>query len=308
MPAPMSVASGRLRASGVIVDLGTVTTPDTIELRGLRNQTVTGRITLTGTGSHLPARQRRTRSALRLVDCENLTVEVEVIGPHKGAGVYDNAYVESLEAQHAFELQGCRNVRLLRCNASFVYGDFVYLNRCERIRVREFDFHHNGRQGFGIVAAKDVLIWAGKVGHVRRSVFDFEPHFDDSVVQDVKVTWVEVGPHRLNLISAAGRGDVSNVTFDVISGTDDPFQSVISSHPQAPRRRGWTLRNMTTNAGYGSTTGRCIEFDRVDGVTVENVTQPLQRNRGMALVKTIDCTKVALSGNTHPGGVELHQQ
>jgi hypothetical protein len=64
---------------------------------------------------------------------------------------------------------------------------------------------------------------------------------------------------------------------------------------------------MRTESGYGSTTGRCIEFDRVDGVTVENVVQPLQRNRGMALVKTVGCTGVAVSGNTHPGGVELRE-
>ncbi|HEX5094492.1 MAG TPA: hypothetical protein VFX21_00700, partial [Acidimicrobiia bacterium] len=123
-------------------------------------------ILLDGKGATLEAKTTgdRTRSHLKLERCVNVIVRnLTVHGANPDAGATRAAYHEDLEAQHAFELLGVRNVLLDAVQATDTYGDFVYVGNSrsrdsEHVAVTRSTFARSGRQGMSVTDGTDVAI------------------------------------------------------------------------------------------------------------------------------------------------------
>jgi hypothetical protein len=132
--------------------------------------------------------------------------------PYAGTGVA--AYSSTHEWQHAFAIEGVQTALLDNVQAYDVYGDFVYLGPiresgypyewARNITVRNSHFERNGRQGFGITGAQDVLIENNYIGDVRWDVFDLELNEDNDAASRISVVNNTTGAARLLWLAASG--------------------------------------------------------------------------------------------------------
>lgn len=220
--------------------------------------------------------------------------------PHAGLG--DDAYDPAYDAQHGIEVMGGQRFRCDGYVARDVRADFFYLGGGARdVLLHDFDFARNGRQGISVTNAANTTIALGHIHDVRRTVFDPEPNLASDVVSGLLIRDIEVGDHRLNLLSSYGHGDVSHVTVSSVqtSGTG----SVQVRPPVGVRRRNWFFESVTATAPVGNPQGAAMQFTAIDGLTISNCDIALAQGRDMVLVHTSDCTGVALDQNQWPGGV-----
>lgn len=292
-----------LLPNGKVVDIGTRVCEGTILVRSKPTIAITAGTLIANTqGHHMPSYNSdiyhwpRHRSAVRVDDVDCGYIRMGVRGPNYAAGV-NGPSPDNLSAQHAFDIHNSGQdggIDLDGVSATQVYGDFVYVRDDSNVRVRNFHFLGNGRQGFSMVAGSNMLVEDGLVGNVRHSVFDLEPGRDYWTVDGFRARRVRVGNHRLNLLAAKGRGIVRNVLLEDITGvlTGSGYGMRVQVQVVSPvgyRRDNFTLRRITGYSPYGSTTGAAIRFKGVDNVKVEQVVQELQGKRNMALVLTEDC-------------------
>ncbi len=265
--------------------------------------------TLNGNGATIYAitQADRARRHLSMSDGVNIRVTgLTVLGANPYAGIGDLAYQADLEAQHAFEVLGTKNVELDNLQAYDVYGDFVYVGKgtvgASNVRIHDNTFSRNGRQGVSVTEGTNVFIERNDISGVRRATFDLEPHNPAAVVDKVTIRDNTVGTGRLKFVASAGQGQVNNVTVanNVLKGKS---LNILVTPPVGVRRTGWTLTGNTSDSTYGSPIGAVIVFYQTDAITVTGNYQPLQSGRDMVGVDTNDGCDVVVSGNQFPGGV-----
>ncbi len=215
-------------------------------------------------------------------------------GGNPYAGTSNAAYDVAWDAQHGIEVIGGRGCIVKDYTARDIFADFFYVGGNARdVILCGYDFDRNGRQGISATWVDGLLICGGRMDNVRRTFLDLEPNGVGQYVRNVEWATSTLGVSRLNFLSAVGRGDVSNVNVHDITMADT--MALVCTAPLGQRRKSWTLSRVTATKPQGNTQGAAMLFTRVDGVTVADCNIALQPNRGMVVVKAVDCTGVAVS-------------
>jgi len=132
-------------------------------------------------------------------------------------------------------------------------------------------------------------------------MIDIEPNGVTNTCDTIWIHHNTFGAQRLSFIASKGYpARCDNVTIE-----DNTCANMFTTvFPTASGlRHNWIIRNNVAYAQYGTSSGSCLRFWRVEGLTVTGNTQTLQSGRGMHLCKTYDCTDIDISGNTIPGGI-----
>jgi hypothetical protein len=292
-------------APGTVIDLGggSFRCDKTLTLTGLAGITLTnGTIWTddpTGDSSTLaaPSRQARDRSHVRLVGCTDVTCDLTIRGANAQGGTGDAAYVEALEAQHGYDVQGGSG-NTVTGEVSYVYGDCAYVGRNAAHTVVYVHGHHQGRQGVAVAQASGVTI-RGSLHDIRRTVIDLEPAKAEWVVQDVLIDGLVVGSHRLTGIAAASSvGVVRDVTVRNVTETGSQTLNMVVGNGSNPARQGpWDIESITMSGKYGSLSPYYLRFTNVDGLSVHGTDMVMTQARGMSLVGVRGCTAVDVTGN-----------
>jgi hypothetical protein len=247
----------------------------------------------------------RERSQFLVRDSTNIKFHgLEVVGAHPNAGTSDSSYVSELEAQHAFQLEGVRNVELNAVNAHDVYGDFVYITRDNNTRtwsdgvwVHDSTFARNGRMGITVTAGRHVVIERNSIADTRRSVIDMEPDASSGGAEYVRIDSNRVIRGRLNFVSAGKSGSTRTNDIHDITITNNVLKGHILNVMVATRENYNQRRANFTVVGNTSDTPAYgvppLRFWNVDGVRVQNNRQPTK----LQPVTVANCTNALVTGN-----------
>lgn len=246
----------------------------------------------------------RTRAHLKIQGCTDITVDGLVIkGAHPFGGVEERAYVEYLEAQHGYTIESCRNVIVSNTQVTDVFGDFFYVAGSTNVELKNFNFVRNGRQGIASSSVNGLHIHHGKLDQVRRTAFDWEPNKPTNKVLNVHVHDVELVRARLNVVSAGGSGEVSNIRFENLFVSSYPMKVHVASPAGTRARKNWAFVNCRATQGAGNPHGYNLTFNEVDGLLVEGCHFPQQQKRNMYMAGLRNCTDYTFRNNTYPNGI-----
>jgi hypothetical protein len=235
-----------------------------------------------------------------------------VIGANPAGGTGDSAYNPLYEGQHGIQINGGSNYTINNPTITDIYGDFVYLTDSggwvDGVVVNNPQCARNGRQGFSIIAARNVHFTGGTLSDIRRSYCDFEPNTSAQGAENVLVDHMTVSNVRLSFLACHGAaGTIDGLTFDHITALGVALRADVFP-PGTSRRSNFAITNCTSNLpfGTGGGTGSVSVFTRVDGITVTNNVQPVQGGRSMAMVNVSNCTAYTVTGNSlPPDGIQL---
>jgi parallel beta helix pectate lyase-like protein len=260
-----------------------------------------------GTGAKVFATTRgdRERSQFLVRDSANIKFHgLEVVGAHPDGGMDDSSYDSELEAQHAFQLEGVRNLELDAVKAHDVYGDFVYITRdnvtrtwSDGVWVHDSTFARNGRMGIAITAGRHVVIERNSISDTRRSTIDLEPSASSGGAEYVRIDSNRIYRGRLNFVSAGKSlstrtNDIHDITItrNVLKGHILNVM-VATRETYNQRRANFTVVGNTSDTpAYGTPP---LRFWYVDGVRVQNNRQPTK----LKPVTIAYCTDAVVSGN-----------
>jgi hypothetical protein len=253
----------------------------------------------------------RTRQHWRVLGGDRIAIRnLTVKGANPNAGTSEGAGVTELEAQHGFNFAGTHGVDLYNVTVTDVYGDFVYLGWdsgtgrwSEDVRVHDSTFLRNGRQGMALTGARRVRIDNNVIGQTRRATFDLEPNGGRTGVEDVTIENNDVGPGRLNFISAVGSGPVNRVVVRNNTLTGRAMNSTLGSLTE--RRSDWTISGNTSDTRFGNPSGGIMAFRLIDRIVVSRNTQPAQVGRAMHLVDLNASCAAVVAGNRVSAGAEV---
>ncbi len=230
---------------------------------------------------------------------------LSVVGAHENGGMSESAYVEELETQHGFRLEGANDIELDRVTVTNVFGDFVYVGRnddrvpSQRVWIHDSTFADNGRQGIAITDAKGVVIERNQIDRTRRSVIDLEPNTSSSSVSGVFVFDNIVGPGRLLFVASHGGGPVSDVVV-----ADNELRghalTVDVLAPEGQRRANWIVSRNSSDTPLHL---RGLRFIGVDGVVVRGNRQEVTGGEP-ALIFSDTCGAIAEANDFGSGIVE----
>jgi len=218
---------------------------------------------------------------------------VAVRGPNANGGTGQDAYVGRLEAQHAFQLdQDSDHITLRNCEASYIYGDCVYV-RATNIAVDDFHGHHNGRQGFAFTDCADVLVRRLSLHDIRRAMFDLEPNSTTGSIRRVTVEDGVMSHGRLLGVASGGKGgDLGDIIFRRCSWeyTTGPVKFLT---PEGTRRGPIMFEDCSFRVP--GIDGAAFQFDHIDGLTFRRVTavaaNPQREPTG---VRLFDCNQARI--------------
>jgi hypothetical protein len=265
-------------------------------------------LTFEGTNAKVFATTRgdRGRSQFLVRDGVNIKFHgIEVVGAHPNGGTDDSSYVSSLEAQHAFQLEGVRHFELDSVRAHDVYGDFVYITRdnitkkwSDGVWVHDSTFARNGRMGIAITAGRNIVIERNSLTDTRRSVIDLEPSASSGGAEYVRIDSNRVHRGRLNFVSAGK--SLSTRTNDIhdITVTNNVLQDhilnvfVATRENYNQRRSNFTVVGNTSDMPANGTPP--LRFTNVDNVRVQNNRQPTK----LHAVLVDRCTNAVVGGNS----------
>lgn len=224
---------------------------------------------------------------------------LHVVGANPHGGTADDAYVEALEAQHGFALEGTSNFEMSIVSITDTYGDFVYITRdlatrtwSDGINIHNNTFRRNGRQGISIVAARNVTIQNNYITETRRAVVDLEGLSNSEGAINIHILNNRIGPGRLYILGGGrSMGTVDGIT---IQGNQlhNHLLNMIEAPPAGSTRSNFSIIDNTTDtSAYGDPPMR---FNNTKNLTVTGNTQlsiryPLSCNT---------CTGVVDHGNT----------
>ena len=229
----------------------------------------------TGVPGHWP----RHRSQWIVYDSSNIVVrDIVIVGANQQAGLADNAYVASLEAQSGFEFYRTRNSSLEGCNISYTYGDHVYIGHdSSGITVSHCTLENSGRHSIAVTWANGVVLDDNVISRIRRTAIDLEPNGHRASVTGILISHNRIGTVRLNVVAAAGKGDVSNVAIAGNRLGGQPL-TVRNTPPGGTRRHDWQVLDNTSDTSLGSPHGS-VWIAQTDGVNIQGNTQPLAAKR-----------------------------
>jgi uncharacterized protein YjdB len=208
-----------------------------------------------------------------------------VIGANPNAGLASEAYVRSLEWQHAWRFRGTQGALLDNVEAYDVYGDFVNVSFDDRvpypgpptrhITVRNSRFERNGRYGWTITHGERIVFENNYMGDVRWSAVNIELNHSVDLGRDVRIEGNRFGPTLHHMFVAKGAGLSESVGDIVIRGNVmEPthqatcLAAVAVRSPASDRFwSGWTVEGNTFRT---RNQGRAIELDRTRNVTVRS--------------------------------------
>ncbi len=180
------------------------------------------RLRIEGNGATLRAFTvgNRTRAQVRIRTSRNITVQDLVVrGANPHAGATANAYVATLEAQHAFDLQGVTGVLLSHVQAYDLYGDFVYIGaRRDQpsgdVTVSHSTFDRSGRQGISVTAGVNVAIADNSISGVARSLFDLEANTKSTKIRHILILRNITGAARNFWLANKGKdANIGDIRF-----------------------------------------------------------------------------------------------
>jgi hypothetical protein len=146
----------------------------------------------------------RTRSQWSFEGDTNLLVrDVNVVGSNTDPGP-NGAYKGALEAQHAFQILGGREVTLQHVSAKNVWGDLVNVGRAQsgslrsptNVTVENSVFTGASRQGWSITNGQHITFANNTLASVRRSLIDVEANVRSDVIAYVTIRDNRFGSYR----------------------------------------------------------------------------------------------------------------
>jgi len=261
-------------------------------------------LTFAGGGSTFFATTKgdRNRSQWVIRGGSNLAFRnMHVIGANPHGGASDAAYVETLEAQHGFILEGTSHFDMETVSITDTYGDFVYITRgltshawSDDIHIHDNAFRRNGRQGISMVAARNVFIERNYITETRRAVFDIEGLTASQGAINIQILNNKIGPGRLYLLGG-GRA-LGTVDRILIKGNrlHNHLLNTFQSPPAGSTRTNISIIDNTSDwPSYGDPT---LRFNNTQNLIVTGNTQP---SRTYPLLCQ-SCTNVTNSGNSFP--------
>ncbi len=146
----------------------------------------------------------RTRSQLSFESDTNLVVrDVNVVGSNSHSGP-NGDYNGSLEAQHAFQILGGRDILLDHVSGQNVWGDLVNVGAAPNgslrsptnVTVQNSSFHGASRQGWSITNGQHVTFANNTLASVRRSLIDVEANVKSDQIAFVTIRDNQLGSYR----------------------------------------------------------------------------------------------------------------
>ena len=146
-------------------------------------------------------------------------------------GVGNAVYTPSYEGQHAFGLDGGRDIELDRVTIRNPWGDGVYVSSSnytwiDGVWIHDSSISGVGRQGIAVVAGRNVRVERTSFSNMGATVLDIEPNRDPNYMQGadniVFVNNTVTGRLVSYFFAAGGWGTISNVVVsgNVIRGAD----------------------------------------------------------------------------------------
>jgi hypothetical protein len=211
----------------------------------------------------------------------------------------EGGWVVDLEAQHAFNVRGTRDLIIENCEMTETFGDGVYLaSSANRVKIRNNRIYNIGRQGIALTGAHDVLIENNHIYDIRRGIIDLEPNSGSGWIYRLRIQDNRIGSHRLQFLPAGGGPgyveyvEVLNNTFE-----DDGYMRVTVQTPTyhlGYQRNNFVFRG--NDAGDKKADRRAIVVTRVSDFVIEDNNQR-GSNRGHYFVEGSGCRLTVKNNN-----------
>jgi uncharacterized protein YjdB len=253
----------------------------------------------------------------------NLTLRNMIArGANPNAGLAENAYVRALEWQHGYRLRGVQGAVLDNVQAYDVYGDYVNLSHDNRVTfpgppnrnivVKNGRFERNGRYGFTITNAEDVVFDNNYLGETRWSHINIELNGKEELGRNVLIEGNQFGRANHHMIVSSGAGVTGRVGNFVIRGNTmvaDPLTCLAPIVFSAPE--GWTNPDgspvywdgfvIENNNLRLQTGGWGIHLLRIRDVVIRNNQMASHTHSGCSqdhVINLVDSHRVQITGNT----------
>ena len=217
--------------------------------------------------------------------------DLNLIGNNPDAGTAA-AYHQGLENQIGVAIYGSFDIEIANVTMERFYSDCVYIGAdgptwSERVSVHDSSCSLNGRQGVGIVAARDVTFERDHFDAISLFVVDIEPDLASEGATNVTLSDSSIGSYGLSssgtswVLAAEGAAG-STVSHVAVSGntiTGNPRAGsgdlalglTVTVRDRGPRTD-FVVRDNTSSI---TMSGPTMQFTGVDGVTVTGNRQPL---------------------------------
>ena len=196
-------------------------------------------------------------------------------GANPKAGASNDAYVESLEAQHGVEFMGVAGATLENATITDTYGDLASVTwGASNVTVQNNVLLRSGRQAVTVDRAEDVMVRANRVEAIGRSAFDLEPAAADWALRRITIESNTVRAVNGVFIAGLGVGGLMEditVTGNTVSG--EALEISVRATDGA-RRRNFTITNNTSDIRFGGPLA-AMRFTRVDGLVVSGNRQAM---------------------------------
>jgi hypothetical protein len=270
----------------------------------------------------------RARFRLQIDGCDDIAVQGLTLEGSNKANTALKGYVESLEGQHGVNIRGSKGVTIGNKDGEtdqgvtvrYVRGDYIYLGGgkqldgtrrwSENVAVRGNLLTHNGRQGFGITSARDVLIENNVTDYCRRTLIDIEPNSETGGVQRLTFRDNDFRQHYLTFFTIHRYGILEDITMEGCKASRPNFITPAPDNPEKPAsriKRVKMLNNVSQPPGnVGNPQGCAWRVSGIDGFEVRGNKIRVQGKRNMHLLCMQDCTGVAIGdGNEAINGVGI---
>lgn len=247
----------------------------------------------------------RTRCQWVITGGSNITMRDMIVrGANPNAGLSDAAYDANREAQNAYTVgAGANGVLLDHVQAYDVYGDFVYLaGRPNNVTVRNSTFARDGRQGWTVASATNVLFDHNSVTDTRRSTIDMEPNIGSDPISNVTFSNNDFGPGRFAVLSNNGGApnQIDGVSFLFNHLHNRPLNIWAGSDARIGKNYkvigntvdGDPSNSEVSQSGYGA-----LQFYRINGVEARDNVFGVQPARDIHCVGITSTQNVAVTGN-----------
>jgi hypothetical protein len=238
--------------------------------------------------------------------------DLEIRGAHPNPGA-DGEYVAALEGQHGIVLRGVQGAEIDRVRITDVYGDFMYLGGgvtdsvrqwTRNVHIHDSHFERNGRQGFGITGAEDVLIEDNYIGEVKRTALDVEPNGNGGGAIGLTVRDNHFGAIHGHWLAAHGKvGTVRDITLErnVLNA-----KMRVSTNSIGPRRSNFRIVDNVSDRMVGSP-APLMTLHLIDGLEVRGNRHPLNKWREMTGVYVTESCDVTVEGNSFVGAQKEYE-